>query len=279
MPNINIVNVAQENFFYQFEEFTLEEEIILFELVKEWSQEETLVFNLEIYKTFTVYSRVKSIIDEYLKVESQNNSEIIHRLNLIKFNGIENIHALLESFGKKIIKIKTVQDLKFLDDEQERFFTMFFLSFQYLRTKKMRKSVEAVIAKKDYLSVKYLDVISFIFSTVLANGLSFHKSLKFVLLQNTTEIEFLTSDQPLINLKKDLKDERNNVKDFELYYPINPNLALVIHYDHSTQKEKYLGSVINEDEVHKLNLFLIKNSENFIFSNNIKLLEYYKNLI
>jgi len=65
LNGINLINVAQENFFYKFQEYTLEEEIILFELIKEWSDVETLKFNLEIYRTFTLYSKVKTLVDDY----------------------------------------------------------------------------------------------------------------------------------------------------------------------------------------------------------------------
>lgn len=116
LTEVNLVNVAQEKFFYQLEEFTEEEEMILFELVKSWSNEATLEMNLEIYKSFTSYSKLKKSVEENLKLNANNNLELKSKLDAIRYNGIENIHTLLESFGKKIIAVKSLEDLKFLDD-------------------------------------------------------------------------------------------------------------------------------------------------------------------
>jgi hypothetical protein len=278
LTEVNLINVAQEKFFYKLEEFTEEEEIILFELIKSWSNEATLEINLEIFKSFTSYSKIKKLSEEHLKLDPNSHSELKSMLDAIRYNGIENIHTLLESFGKNIIAVKSLEDLKFLDDQQELFLTMIYIAFQYLRTKKMRTSVENVLKANPLLSVKYVNPFSFIYSTSFANSLTFHKDLTFTLLENFTSKEFITSDQPLINLKKDIKDLKNNVIDFKLYYPINPRLALIIHYD-DKRKEKYILKNPEKEEVNDLNLFMLTNSDRFIFSHTIELLEYYKSYL
>ncbi|HBV15798.1 DUF4238 domain-containing protein [Chryseobacterium carnipullorum] len=275
LTEVNLVNVAQEKFFYQLEEFTEEEEIILFELVKSWSNEATLEMNLEIYKSFTSYSKLKKSVEENLKLNANNNLELKSKLDAIRYNGIENIHTLLESFGKKIIAVKSLEDLKFLDDQQELFLTMIFIAFQYLRTKKMHTSVENVINANPLLSAKYVQPFSFIYATALAHSLTFHKDLTFTILENLTSKEFITSDQPLMNLEKDIKDINNNVINFKLYYPINPRLAVIIDYD-DKRKETYILKKPEEKEVGDLNSFIFKNSDRFIFSQEMELLEYYK---
>lgn len=275
LSDVNLMNVAQEKFFYKLEEFTKEEEIILFELVKAWSEEATLEMNLEIFKTFTSYSKVKKIAADHLKLNPNNHLKLESELAALKYNSIENIHTLLESFGKKIIAVKSMEDLKFLDDERELFLTMIFIAFQYLRTKKMRKSVENVLKANPLLSVKFVDPFAFIFSTNLANSLTFHKDLTFTLLENFTTKEFITSDQPLINLEKDIKDINNRVINFRVYYPLNPRLALIIHYD-KNPKEKYILEKPDEKEINELNSYMLTNSDRFIFSQTTELLEYYK---
>lgn len=275
LTEVNLVNVAQEKFFYQLEEFTEEEEIILFDLVKSWSNEATLEMNLEIFKTFTSYSKIKKIADHHVKLNPDNQLKLQSKLDAFRYNSIENIHTLLESFGKKIIAVESMEDLKFLDDERELFLTMIFIAFQYLRTKKMRTSVENIIKTKPLLSIKFVDPFAFIFSTNLANSLTFHKDLTFTLLENTTSTEFITSDQSLINLEKDIKDVNNKVINFRVYYPINPRLALIINYD-KNPKEKYILEKLDEKKINELNSFMFTNSDRFIFSQTTKLLEYYK---
>jgi len=275
LNDVNLMNVAQEKFFYTLEEFTEEEQIILLELVKAWSNEATIKMNLEIFKTFTSYSKIKKIADDHIKSNPTNHLKLQSELDAYRYNSIENIHTLLESFGKKIIAVKSMEDLKFLDDERELFLTMIFIAFQYLRTKKIRKSVENVLKANPLLSVKFVDPFAFIFSTNLANSLTFHKDLTFTLLANFTSKEFITSDQPLINLEKEIKDVDNKVLNFKVYYPLNPRLALIIHYD-KNPKEKYILEKPDEKEINKLNSYMLKNSDCFIFSQTTELLEYYK---
>ena len=62
---------------------------------------------------------------------------------------------------------------------------------------------------------------------------------------------------------------------FKLYYPINPRLAVIIDYD-DKRKETYILKKPDEKEVGDLNSFIFKNSDRFIFSQEMELLEYYK---
>ena len=48
--NPNLMGIAVQNYFYSLDEFTLEEELILKELVKEFSNENALKLNLELEK-------------------------------------------------------------------------------------------------------------------------------------------------------------------------------------------------------------------------------------
>jgi hypothetical protein len=139
----------------------------------------------------------------------------------------------------------------------------------------MHTSVENVINANPLLSAKYVQPFSFIYATALAHSLTFHKDLTFTILENLTSKEFITSDQPLMNLEKDIKDINNNVINFKLYYPINPRLAVIIDYD-DKRKETYILKKPDEKEVGDLNSFIFKNSDRFIFSQEMELLEYYK---
>ncbi|WP_241315942.1 DUF4238 domain-containing protein [Chryseobacterium arthrosphaerae] len=276
LKGINLTNVAQERYFYELEVFSKEEELVLYHLIKSWSDPETLSINLEIFRLFTSYSSIDQLVTNHYKTTSKYHSEVNLMLEQLKYNGIENIHTLMESFGKKIISINSLEDLDFLNDREELFLSVLYISFQYLRTKRSRKKIESVLEYNN-ISKKYANPISIVFSTGMANGLVFYKDLKIILLKNHTTKNFITSDQPLANLKEALRDESGKVLNFELYYPINPSTAMIIHYNND-QKEKYiLEKIKDEKKVDKLNLFLIDNSENFVFSDKIELIQSYFN--
>jgi hypothetical protein len=59
----NLMGVAQQRFFYSLEEFSLEEEIILKELVKQYSNcNASLKINLELLNIYTGYANKTSSI-------------------------------------------------------------------------------------------------------------------------------------------------------------------------------------------------------------------------
>ncbi|WP_291138130.1 DUF4238 domain-containing protein [Flavobacterium sp. UBA7663] len=259
----NIEGVAQERFFYALEEFTLEEEAILKKLIDLWSKDSVKEVNLKFYFAFTSYSKLKRDIPIEL-IDLEKREEFERRLNILRTNGMEDVHSVLEKFGEKLISVKKIEDLNFLDKEDDLLMTMIYVAFQYLRTKKMRSKIETVIPKLNYLSPKFLNILPFIYSTAIADSLTYDKNTKFEFLDNQTEIDFLTCDQPLINIKASALNDFNVVQQLDLYYPLNPNLAILIHYQDQKDKIKY--SKVNNDEVNKYNAFVIENSNEFIFS-------------
>ncbi|RTY87062.1 DUF4238 domain-containing protein [Flavobacterium sp. RSP15] len=274
----NLMGVAQQRFFYSLEEFTIEEELILKELVIEYSNSDaSLKINLELFNIYTSYSRIKRLDKQKtFDINSQSELEKLEKItDLIRTNLFEEFHTIVEGYGKKVIKIKKFEDLKIFENEDDLFFTMIFLCSQFLRTKKMKKSLELVFNKSDFIIPKYTNIISLVFANSLAVSLSQNQSINFIFYENDTKIKFLTSDQPLMNLLINDKDENGKVKDFELYYPINTRIAIVIHF--GNQNNKYELIKINEQKVNMLNDFLFDYADEFVFSDTEEQLAVYKN--
>ncbi|MBK0368743.1 DUF4238 domain-containing protein [Flavobacterium agrisoli] len=274
----NLMGVAQQRFFYSLEEFSLEEEIILKELVKQYSNcNVSLKINLELLNIYTSYSRLKRLDKE--NVFETNSEKQIEKLSqileLLRTNLFEEFHTIIENYGQKVVKIKNFEDLKMFENDDELFFTMIFLCSQFLRTKKMKNSLELVFNKSEFIIPKYTNIISLVFANSLAVSLSQNENIKFIFYENETEIKFLTSDQPLMNLLINDKDENSKVKNFELYYPINPKVAIVIHFEQ--QNLKYERIKIDKQKVTKLNDFLFEYAEEFVFAINEEQLTKYKN--
>jgi hypothetical protein len=273
----NLMGVAQQRFFYSLEEFSLEEEIILKELVKQYSNcNASLKINLELLNIYTSYSRLKRLDKENVfETNSQKQIEKLSQiLELLRTNLFEEFHTIIENYGQKVVKIKNFEDLKMFENDDELFFTMIFLCSQFLRTKKMKNSLELVFNKSDFIIPKYTNIISLVFANSLAISLSQNENIKFIFYENETEIKFLTSDQPLMNLLINDKDENGKVQNFELYYPINPKVAIVIHFEQ--QNLKYERIKIDKQKVTKLNDFLFEYAEEFVFAINEEQLTKYK---
>jgi Protein of unknown function (DUF4238) len=260
----NIEGVAQERYFYALEEFTEEEEIILKELISLWSNDVVRPFVMEFYNMITSFSKISRAIKNK-DLSGINTTELDKKLALLKANTMEDMHTSFENFGKKLIEIRKVEDLMFLDDERELLFAMIYVSFQYLRTKNMREVVKPIIEKYPYLSDKFLNFFPFIYAPGIADSLTYGKKIKFIFLDNKTEVNFITTDQPIINAKKHIISDNGNVAQLDYYYPITPKIAIIIHYQEQKEKRKYM--LIEKEQVNHYNDLMIRNAKEFIFSN------------
>ena len=263
--------VGQERFFYALEEFTEEEENNLKDMIIRWSSDNVLEINMEFYHTFTSYSKIKRA----LKNKDVGNFDMVnldHSLSLLRSNTVENIHSRLENLGEKLISIRKFEDLRFLEDQDELFNGMLYVSFQYLRTKNMSETVKPVIPKFSYLSDKFINIFPFIYAPALAYSLTFVKEVKFIFYDNQTEIDFITSDQPLINVKGHILRD-NGVAQMDLYYPLSPKIAILIHYQE--QREKYQHLLIEKEQIIAYNQQMFNSARDFIFAHNSAQLEHF----
>lgn len=270
------MGVAQEKFYYSLEEFSFEEEIVLKQLISNLSNNDTKEINQQYFDLFTTYSKFKRIL-ESKELPTKQKSEIEEKLDLMKINLMEDFHSDFENFGQKLMLVKRPEDLMFLKDEESLVKTLIFLCFQYVRTKKMQNTFSQKFETHLTILPKYFHVLSFVLATGMANGLRFYKQTKFIFIENISKVDFITSDQPITNLLEDERDELENIKSLEFYYPLSPKVALKIHYKDEGLKFDHIKAT--EEKVNFLNQIVFNRSEEFIFSGTTKELEKYKNFL
>lgn len=273
----NLMGIAVERHFYSLHEFTLEEEAILKELVKLYSSQTALKINLKLVDLFLAYSRIKRLEneDEFNFDTDAKREKFSKIIKLIKTNSFEEYHSIIENYGSKIIKFKKIEDLKILEDGDELFKTMIYLCSQFLRTNKMKNMLDLVIKKNEFIIPKFTNLISLVFANSLGISLAQNENIKYVFYDNKTNIDFLTSDQPLMNLAFDYKDENGKVQNFEFYYPISSKVAILIHF--KEQKEKYKNILISKQRVEEINKILFEYADEYVFAQKENHLEYYQN--
>ncbi|MBI6119633.1 DUF4238 domain-containing protein [Salegentibacter maritimus] len=248
----NLRNVAQEIFFYESAEFTKVELKQLLDITYQLSNENSLESCLSIFSAFTFYSEIKNQLIEK-KIDFSESD-----IRFIKTNFIEDLHSDFEGYGRKLIKVKTFEDLAFLKDKEELLRTLIYLCIQYSRTKPMRNKFH-----KSSISNKLSNPVSMIFAISMANRLTFDKNLCFTFLINQTAVNYITGDQPVINLA-DISGN-GSVEEIILYYPINPKTAIqinVIDDKSSFETEKIETSEV----VNELNSKIYQHADNFVFS-------------
>lgn len=270
-------NVAQQRYFYELYEFTIEEEKKLFEFIKVMGSELDHNLNIEIFKTYTIYSNLKRQLDTKYKHKLSSNEKEIYEsdLRVLKANTIENFHSKIEDLGRNLISVRSFDDLNYLNSKQELYNTILFICFQANRTKSMKSNLVELFQNDSFINEKFFNVTPLLVSYSVAQKLCIEKDLKFIYIDNQTSEKILTTDQPVINLDKDDVDRNGNVKNLRYYYPISPEIALIIHSD--TQNEKYLYQKADINLIENLNKFMIKNSKEFIITKTNNQLDKYMN--
>jgi hypothetical protein len=207
-------------------------------------------------------------------INKENEEKINHIFRKIKINYEEDYHADIENIGNKYLYMIRERNISFFenDNEEERMAFLFFISLQYMRTKKRRsESIRAF--ENDNINMRAIwPIMAHMYSTNIAYSLHLDKGFNLVLLINNTNIDFITGDQPLINTYG-VNDKRELLKDeLEFYYPITPKISILITKNITNKKEILIN---DESEIINYNKMIIKSSEEQIFSNTEEQLKYH----
>jgi hypothetical protein len=204
-----------------------------------------------------------SLLSPSVKEKSGLNPEEIMRSNLF-----ENYLSKQESRAIEILSELKKGNLLCLEDKKTYYDFCYFLGYQFSRTLKMKKLLILALDKtpgqikvrerlKDFYERNWWFMCSFM-ATNLSYDMSLNTERKLMLLENESSIDFLTSDQPLININP----EGSEGESVDYYYPLSGRKALLI----LTSGESYFSSnLLNDDAVHMLNSKMANASCNTIF--------------
>ncbi|MEX6627606.1 DUF4238 domain-containing protein [Tenacibaculum salmonis] len=271
-----LMGVALEKYFYKLIDFTDEEESFLKKFLEETTPKDLKGLVFDYFTAFTSISKLKKLMQR----SSKNKSiELTDEIKKLEINAMEDAHSLIENTGHKLIRCESLSDLKSLENEEyDLFGAIMFLSFQYFRTKKMKTATLKSFkgdGKFENLAKKCWNIISYQMSTKLAKSICLDRKLRFVFIQNETEIPLITGDQPVFNILSDKLDNEGNVTDLELYYPLSPKRAIRIHFN-EIQTEKFIEDKASKELIIFLNKKVVENSSFYVFSDNKETLELIK---
>ena len=269
VPN-NLMNVAQERFFYKLHDIDENDLSFLNEFLNLYIPEQN---ELKEYLQTVLFSYKITILKKALPNKThQENFE-----KNVQNDYFENHMTMNENYGKKFIEIKNLEDLKECFITENEFKTLLFLAIQFVRTKQYREKLIEEFKDKKVNMDKFWFFISFAIGNILATNLLLKRKHKILLIHNKSNLEFITSDQPIINLEEE-KDEKGFAIYFKLYIPLSPYKSLILDFD---SKENTVEELITTDfdYVKKLNGKIIKHSNMFIFSKSESVLTKIKNSI
>ncbi|MCQ2381648.1 MAG: DUF4238 domain-containing protein [Acidaminococcaceae bacterium] len=257
----NLMNVAQENGFYRMYPLTNTEVILIKDLIFQLQKEvqNDFLIMLGYYEKFNyIYQK---IIDKGETIEEHPN------LKSIEMELFEHFNGRIEYKGFPLLRCRNAEELReFAKDYLTLGDIFIYLNFQYIRTKSMRDNLVKGYAespKLSQVSQKAWPLLAAFFGMSMAFNTFKNDNTRFIFLHNQTKIPFVTGDQPIINV------DANNVVDghvvgWKLYYPLSPNLALLI--DQVEDGERYIDMSVDQAMARYYNHIEYEEASDFVFS-------------
>lgn len=265
-----LMNIGQENYFYKFIEISDED--------ASWIEKLCIFDNLpnelkQIDRMWLASYRYPFKLIEHLKAIGINNKQIFQE---IINQGEESIYCKTEEIGKPYLDKIYKKDCSFYANFDDKTDFNLYICEQYFRTKKRLEALRASNAfNLDY--TKIWGPMRHIFATNLAFTLTYRKDKKFKLktMHNNTAINFITSDQPVINRYSTKENQGKPLDKFEFYYPITPRLSILLTENDYEDDELIIN---NDSKIYEFNDLIFVNSQEQVYATSQNELERYKEM-
>ena len=259
--NPNLMGVAQSRDFYKLNEMKYEDMKIIYD-----SYIKPLNPNLEkINKGWINLFNVVFLIRKFYEENNINTLESTALVNEYIHNLEEELHAKIEKNATKYIKLILKEDVEFYRTNEGCAIFSHYICIQYFRTQKMKSNFMRNSEKFDIDIETTWNVLSHIFATNISYGLYINKeTYRMVLLKNNTGIEFITSDHPVINTCAIGLSETTAPEELELYYPLSPELAILITNNIKIRNSNII--VPDKYQVENYNKIIVQESDSQIFA-------------
>lgn len=209
------------------------------------------------------------------KYMNSGDSELDKLAKEILHNTEEDLYASTESSYTPILNSLLNHDFSSLSTEIGRFNFLHYVFNQYFRTLKMQERMIRYTQPPAALGNPNLEncwpILRHIFSDNMTLSLTSDSSYKLFALHNENVTKLLSGDQPVINTYAIGKPNSEPVYEIEIYYPISPNLAIIM-----SNNDKWVGKKhLSQDEVEFFNRAIIAESADQVYSKDRSTLEFY----
>ena len=194
-------------------------------------------------------------------------------IDTFRTNALEDYHAGIEASFLPLLESAVRKDISFYSNERSCTILFHFLASQHMRTKGIKvKTIEILKQKNGLDASRIWGVMSHMFATNIGMGVYLErKKRKLVLVENATALEFITGDQPLINLHGG--DGEKSPATLSWYYPISPRLALFL--TEVDEEPAFTTASLTWAQVSDLNAKIVAASHSQVFAQSQASLERY----
>ena len=279
MFDVKTNNIAFEKDFYRVNSLSNKE----LEFIKLFFSKSSDAFKKEMnyfLKLYTTIDREEKIFELIFKLCPKDVPEIYETIDdinemidIARNNIMEEVYCDFEGEACDWLKNLSEENVDFLytssKEEKEKFIS--FVCSQYFRTKRMKdhtmhvlKEAEKYFVNKDFPqgSIKAENLYQPMLWLLSAKCSDAILKSHINLLINKTDVPFITSDQPVINLKADYEDFSQQPDELVFYYPISPHVAVKIN-DNLCMKKIELT---NANDIYEYNDLINKAAYKMIFS-------------
>ncbi len=263
----NIRNVAAENYFYRLRELSPKDVTFIREVAIVNSPEKLKGLHENLVRAFSL----PHIARKRLEASGRATPELLAVVDKAIAEMNENLHTSIEEDFKPYLDSMLAGNLRFYSDQAAG--PVFFrgIAAQYLRTNQIKRARVIMGADKFESFQRVVNVLVHILAINLGFNLyADREHYKVILLDNTTDVPFITADQPVINIAANPKETKPPDK-FELYYPLSPTKAMLLVEPSSSHLPD--SSSLTAISAHLYNLHIGAHSYQQIFASSPQELE------
>jgi hypothetical protein len=222
----NTTRLAVRRQFYRLKEISTADIEFVRELAMKTSDPFVRQANEGWIQTFTILIELKRVCVALGKA----HEELSSLSEEIMSNSEEQLHTSIENSAMPYIEALRNRDLGFFSSLPDLASFLHYLSVQYMRTEKTRSSHLAALSDSPGFNAENAwGLLCHILATNISGSLFERREhLGVTILDAPKNSEFVTSDQPVVNLRAYKKPAGEETKELDLYYPISPSVALLI---------------------------------------------------
>jgi len=259
--------VGGENHFYRLSELTDRDKELLRQFSSVLSPKGSNIYD-RILKVMTVPHDLKRFVED----SDNPDQDLIRKAEIAIQNTNEDKQHEIEKLFRPFLDAMREGDASFYENERESSDFIYSLCVQYFRTKHMKERFLQLVSSPFEDLERVWGILSHMSAASVAAELSSDRDkFKLVLVENATQVPFITSDQPVVNMLADSEDWKAP-RSLEFFFPVSPTKALLF-----LEKQNSLHAnnrSISIDEAHRYNMIMIANHGERIFSNSDEYLKH-----
>jgi len=225
--NVNLEKIANERDFYQIKDLNIDDIGLINKLFLDNMPDHLKRLNKNWVDIFHVVVTFRNRASR-----SGIPRELQDEFDRVVYNFEEEVQTKIEISSIQYLEKISSGDISFYNNADDNISFNYYLSLQYFRTSKIKNAILEVAAKYPQYNVDRIwNIVMHIFATNMGFGLyQEREQLRCILMNNNTDLPLIAGDQPIINTYSAYNDDKEKLThdQFELYYPQNPKLGLLI---------------------------------------------------